>query len=72
MNNVLKCIFFTRFLGFVSIHLNAQKPNIVFFLAYDLDWSNSELHGTTSFFETLNILKLADKGVKFTQLDRTI
>ena len=33
----------------------ARPPNVVFFLADDLGWSDTTLYGKTSFYETPNI-----------------
>lgn len=51
----------------LNLKLFARKPNIVFILADDLGWSDTEIYGTTNFFKTPNILKLAQRGVLFTQ-----
>ena len=45
----------------------ARPPNIVFFLADDLGWSDTTLYVKTSFYETPNIERLAKQGVRFTQ-----
>lgn len=50
----------------LNIFVFGQKPNIVYILADDLGWSDTELYGTTKFYETPNIKKLADMGVTFT------
>lgn len=42
-----------------------KKPNIIFILADDLGWSDTSINGTTTFFETPNIQKLADRGMTF-------
>ena len=42
-----------------------RKPNIVFFLVDDLSWSDVGCFGS-SFYDTPNIDKLADEGVRFT------
>ncbi len=47
--------------------IGQEKPNIVFILADDLGWSDTELFGTTTFYKTPNINKLASKGMLFTQ-----
>lgn len=44
----------------------AEKPNVVFILADDLGWSDTTLYGTTKFYETLNIERLAKRGMVFT------
>lgn len=43
-----------------------RKPNFVFFLVDDLGWMDIGANGS-SFYETPNIDKLADEGVRFTQ-----
>ncbi len=42
-----------------------QRPNVVFILADDLGWSDTTLYGTTRFFETPNIERLARRGMTF-------
>ncbi|MDG2223100.1 MAG: sulfatase-like hydrolase/transferase [Rubripirellula sp.] len=45
---------------------NAEKQmNVVFILADDLGWSDTTLFGTTSFYETPNIERLAKRGMLF-------
>ena len=44
----------------------ATRPNVVFILADDLGWSDTTLYGTTSFYETPNIQRLAKRGLLFT------
>ena len=41
------------------------KPNILFILADDLGWSDTTLYGTTRFYETPNIQRLAARGMTF-------
>ncbi len=55
------------FVGAVSAADAARPPNVVFFLADDLGWSDTTLYGTTSFYETPNIERLAKQGVRFSQ-----
>ena len=43
-----------------------ERPNLVFILADDLGWSDTTLYGTTRFYETPNIERLAKRGVLFT------
>jgi arylsulfatase A-like enzyme len=45
----------------------AQRPNIVFILADDLGWSDTTLFGTTKFYQTPNLERLAKRGVTFTR-----
>lgn len=44
----------------------ADRPNVVFILADDLGWSDTTLYGTTRFYETPNIERLARRGMLFT------
>ena len=46
--------------------LAADRPNLVFILADDLGWSDTTLFGTTKFYETPNIERLARRGLLFT------
>ncbi|HDJ33420.1 MAG TPA: DUF4976 domain-containing protein [Bacteroidetes bacterium] len=43
----------------------AEKPNVVFFLVDDLGWTDVGCFGS-SFYETPNIDRLAEEGMKFT------
>lgn len=43
------------------------KPNVLFILADDLGWSDTTLYGTTKFYKTPNIERLAKRGVTFTR-----
>ena len=43
-----------------------EKMNLVFILADDLGWSDTTLYGTTSFYETPHIQRLAERGMLFT------
>ncbi|WP_417747285.1 sulfatase [Rosistilla oblonga] len=47
--------------------LLAVKPNVVFILADDLGWSDTTLFGTTKFYKTPNIERLAARGMTFTR-----
>ncbi len=47
-------------------HPTRQLPNILFILADDLGWSDTTLFGTTRFYQTPNIERLARGGVVFT------
>lgn len=42
-----------------------QKPNVVFILADDLGWSDLQCYGS-KFYETPNLNKLAEEGIRFT------
>ena len=43
------------------------QPNIIFILADDLGWSDTSLYGTTDFYRTPNIQRLAKRGITFTR-----
>ncbi|WP_345324723.1 sulfatase [Novipirellula rosea] len=45
----------------------ASPPNVVFILADDLGWSDTTLFGTTSFYKTPHIERLAARGMTFTR-----
>ena len=52
----------------LALHASAaQKPNVIFILADDLGWSDTTLYGTTKFYQTPNIERLAKRGVTFTR-----
>ncbi len=44
----------------------SEKPNVVFFLADDLGWTDLGCYGS-SFYETPNLDRLAKEGMRFTQ-----
>lgn len=44
-----------------------RTPNIVLILADDLGWSDTTLYGTTKFYQTPNIERLARRGMVFTR-----
>jgi arylsulfatase A-like enzyme len=55
-------------LAFLSLTLlSAATPNVVFFLADDLGWSDTTLYGNTKFYQTPNLERLAKRGMTFTQ-----
>ncbi len=43
------------------------KPNVVFILADDLGWSDTTFDQPNAFYETPNIQRLAQRGMRFTQ-----
>ena len=45
----------------------SAQPNVVFILADDLGWSDTTLYGTTKFYQTPNIERLAKRGVTFSR-----
>ena len=46
--------------------LEAPRTNVLFILADDLGYSDTSLYGTTWFYETPNIKRLASRGMLFT------
>ena len=44
-----------------------SRPNVVLILADDLGWSDTTLFGTTRFYKTPNIERLAKRGMTFTR-----
>jgi arylsulfatase A-like enzyme len=49
-----------------SVHAE-RNPNVLFILADDLGWSDTTLYGTTKFYRTPNLERLAKRGMTFTQ-----
>ncbi len=54
-------------LGVSSTAIAVERPNIIFILADDLGWSDTTLYGTTRFYKTPNIERLAKRGMTFTR-----
>jgi arylsulfatase A-like enzyme len=50
-----------------SAEMADEKLNVVFILADDLGWSDTTLYGTSSFYQTPNIERLAQRGMTFTR-----
>ena len=68
INLKLIIVVFTIGIGVRKVTAQAEKPmNIVFILADDLGWSDTTLYGTTNFYETPNMERLAARGVTFTR-----
>jgi arylsulfatase A-like enzyme len=44
----------------------AIRPNVIFILADDLGWSDTTLYGTTQYYQTPNIERLAKRGMTLT------
>ena len=62
--------FLTSLLLFVSVgpsFVFAKQPNVVIILADDLGWSDTTLYGTTKFYQTPNIERLAKRGMTLTR-----
>ncbi|MBN8627819.1 MAG: sulfatase [Planctomycetes bacterium] len=45
----------------------SSKPNVIVILADDLGWSDTTLYGTTRFYQTPNVERLARRGMTFTR-----
>lgn len=72
IKNIYKsCLLAIMAIG-ASCKINAQKAidtkgmNIIFIMADDLGWSDTELYGTTNLYKTENIKRLAARGLTFT------
>lgn len=46
---------------------SGRRPNVVFILADDLGWSDTELYGQTKLYQTPNVLRLAERGMTFSR-----
>ncbi|MBL9117918.1 MAG: sulfatase [Verrucomicrobiaceae bacterium] len=47
--------------------LVAVQPNVIIVLADDLGWSDTSLYGTTSYYQTPNVERLAARGMTFSR-----
>jgi arylsulfatase A-like enzyme len=65
---IISIVFVVISLSGIKAHSeeSSKKPNVIFILADDLGWSDTELYGTTKFYETPNINRLAERGIRFT------
>ena len=45
----------------------SAQPNVIVILADDLGWSDTTLYGTTTFYQTPNVERLAKRGMTFTR-----
>ena len=50
-----------------SLSAFAAQPNVIVILADDLGWSDTTLYGTTTFYQTPNVERLAKRGMTFTR-----
>lgn len=50
-----------------SAKASMGKPNVIVILADDLGWSDTTLYGTTTFYQTPNVERLAKRGMTFTR-----
>ncbi|MHB8901286.1 MAG: sulfatase [Thermoguttaceae bacterium] len=51
----------------LSVAAAVDKPNVLLILADDLGWSDTTLYGTTRFYQTPNVERLAARGMLFTR-----
>lgn len=63
----MKLIICLFLIAIASPRLCATPPNVVFILADDLGWSDTSLYGTTKFYQTPNIERLAKRGMTFSR-----
>jgi len=57
----------TLLLALCSPLFAAAPPNLIVILADDLGWSDTTLYGTTTFYQTPNLDRLAKRGMTFTR-----
>jgi arylsulfatase A-like enzyme len=50
-----------------SLSAFAAQPNVIVILADDLGWSDTTLYGTTTYYQTPNVERLAKRGMTFTR-----
>jgi len=65
-NIILICILSSLFSSLLLADENSRL-NVVFILADDLGWSDTTLYGTTNFYRTPNVQRLAERGMTFTR-----
>ena len=64
----MKKLFTAFFLALSSsLSVFAGQPNMIVILADDLGWSDTTLYGTTTYYETPNVERLAKRGMTFTR-----
>lgn len=66
---IARCFLSILFLcGIANAQQSSSKKemNVIFIMADDLGWSDTELYGTTQLYQTKNIMRLAQRGLTFT------
>ena len=64
----MKKLFAVFFIAFgSSLSAFAAQPNVIVILADDLGWSDTSLNGTTTYYQTPNVERLAKRGMTFTR-----
>ena len=51
----------------LSLDAADRKPNVIFILADDLGWSDTTLYGTTTYYQTPSVERLAKRGMLFSR-----
>jgi arylsulfatase A-like enzyme len=71
MKNTLTLLWISLAVSFFCLislpSLALEKPNILLILADDLGWSDTTLYGTTKYYQTPNLERLAQRGTTFTR-----
>lgn len=68
MNSIIKNSVFTSLTLLISgCNIKNDQPNFVFILVDDLGWADIVCNNPSSFYETPNIDRLAESGIRFTQ-----
>ena len=60
-------VLFASMVSAIQARAGESKPNVVFILADDLGWSDTTLFGTTKFYQTPHIQRLAKRGMTFSK-----
>ncbi len=66
MKSILLCGL-SLALALTCNHASAAPPNVLFILADDLGWSDTQLYGKTTYYQTPNIERLSKRGMTFTR-----
>jgi arylsulfatase A-like enzyme len=64
---MLRRLAFLLFALSPSLSAFAAQPNVIVILADDLGWSDTSLYGTTTYYQTPNVERLAKRGMTFTR-----
>ena len=64
---MLRRLAFLLFALCPTLSAFSAQPNILVILADDLGWSDTTLYGTTTFYQTPNVERLAKRGMTFTR-----
>lgn len=67
MNQAVVLMMVLGACGAVEASEPARRPNVVLILADDLGWSDTTLFGTTKFYRTPNLERLAKRGMTFSR-----